>query len=128
MCRASRLWRGEPSADVVVFSVSCGLQEIFGDLTSVIREGGYESSLLLRNILGLVKADQVIPAGKITWLCTNGSANKLGKQPHLESIFVANDLDYLCLVNSPRLAKSPRIDIGKLLVQDPGVVDFEQLP
>ncbi len=34
------------------------------DLASVIREGGYQSALLLRSILGRVEADQMIPPGK----------------------------------------------------------------
>ncbi len=40
------------------------IQQQLGDLASVIREGGYEASLLLRKVIGRIAADQVIPPGK----------------------------------------------------------------
>lgn len=40
------------------------IQQQLGDLASVIREGGYEASRLLRKVIGRIEADQVIPPGK----------------------------------------------------------------
>ena len=40
------------------------IQEQLSKLAGVIREGGFESSLLLRKIVGNIEADQVIPPGK----------------------------------------------------------------
>ncbi len=40
------------------------IQQQLDDLASVIREGDYEASLLLRRIVGRIEADQVIPPGK----------------------------------------------------------------
>lgn len=40
------------------------IQQQFADLASVIREGDYEASQLLRKIVGRIEADQVIPPGK----------------------------------------------------------------
>ena len=40
------------------------IQQQLRDLASVIREGDYEASLLLRKIVGRIEADQVIPPGK----------------------------------------------------------------
>lgn len=39
-------------------------QQQLDELASVIREGDYEASLLLRKIVGRIEADQVIPPGK----------------------------------------------------------------
>lgn len=40
------------------------ISEQLGELSSLLRNGGYEASLFLREILGRVEADQVIPPGK----------------------------------------------------------------
>jgi hypothetical protein len=40
------------------------IQQQLDNLAAVIREGGYEASLLLRKVVGRIEADQVIPPGK----------------------------------------------------------------